>query len=475
MMKKTKETDKQKIVVEDFTLRKNALSSEVLAELKGTSPPGVEKAVVMPNAKTSSGGGLPRGVVYWCKGSAPAYPIFGDEEDVCAGVSLYHIKKFPSKHLGGKEASALEAFSSWTKAERRPFHDYSLRASVTEEKVSIAGEGSAVSIMKTDGPDPKWFICVKTYSDARAKALSRAAATSTIAQVYESNEYKRALKAGATTRSAIAASVAESMGLDVGAVTGKTSPEDADIVTLAPVWAECLYNVIEKSAEKPDEYAFFKHCYALNTVYGGVPVFHRSHAAATFFNIEKSPETPFPAFPMTFPCERVSSPGHSHPGSVFWGGKLCYNEFLHDSTSVSHELGSNQREWSSRLEKLGFDYKAGFFRLESVASYVSTGRESEVSLDLVLGSAPPGVGVYLPVSHSSILDLLSNYHAVTEEDPALRLDDFLQHDHDAPGYFTIGTDPLKSLRDALDSLSTAKTNLQTNRTVGSTSVSSTKA
>lgn len=445
---------KKSAATEDFTLKKNAESAKAIAALKSLSiwAPEVEKVIAMPNARKDDFH-LPYGVVYCCRGGARAGPIIGDEGDFCAGVSLHHIKKFPASAAGGKDSFVLKAFSKWTHAASTPFHDYSVRRSDTEEKVSLGPQGSSVMIMKTDAADPKWFICVKSYSHDSALAALSASDDTTVAQLYESAQYKHALRAGATTRAAVAASVAECLGLDVGAVTGKTSPGETDIVTLAPVWAECLYNVIERDPDAPDSYAYFRHCYALNTCSAGVPVFHRAAAGATFFNISEPPGGPFPAFPMTFPFEGgAGSLGGSAPciaASVFWGGMLCHNKFLQKDLAVSHELGPCQREWSARLEQLGFDYKDGSTRLIAVASYISTAQENIVPLASILDAAPRGVDIYLPVNHDSIIALLRHHDQIREEDPSIILADFLRQEDTASGYFVVNTDMLRKLKDAI--------------------------
>lgn len=448
----------------DFTLKKNVESAKAIGALAGTGalPPGVDKVAVMPNARKSDSN-LPAGAVYFCKGGARAGPIVGGDPDLCAGVSLHLIRKFPAGAPACREDFVIRAFSGWARrAGAVPFHDYSVRRSETEEKVSLGPHESAVMIMKTDAADPKWFICVKTYSSTRARAALEFAGEATVSQLYESPQYKSAVRAGATTRAALAASVAESLGVDVGAVTGKTSPEDADVVTLAPVWAECLYNVIEKSPDAPDSYAYFKHCYSLHTCTGGVPVFHRAAAGATFFNMSDTPHAQFPAFPTSFPFDQAGGGGGGRgaaplPAGVFWGGKMCHNRFLQQGLAVSHELGAGQREWSARLEQLGFDYKDGTTRLTSVASYISTSAEHTVPLGAILDAAPTDAHIFIPVKHDCIIELLCRHAQIREADPSINLSDFLRREDDAGDYFVVHTADLRKLRDATDALSKPKT------------------
>lgn len=435
---------------------------------------GCKKAVILPNAHVCNHSSRVKGVVYVVDGSASPKPIVEGIKDMCSGVTAFDIQSFPADAVNREEEYVAERFSkiSSSALHGTPFFDRSIDSVNSDEKISLGEAKSSVSLMKSvptreSGTAASWIMVVRTYSDTQSKFVLHEASEegATVQSLVQSDAYEKAVRYGCFTRCAVAASLADWMGLTVKTVTGRFSPKDVDFVEFAEKRLECLYNVFEDvptssgGTSGSKMYAFFDGCYPLGSVRSEIALFKDAGKSLIIFKgkpssiSKRQARKAENAFPMEFPKEVTSVKGAwlKNAAGVYWGGKTFLHPDLLD-TSPSNWAAKHSKQWYACLEKLGLDAKDGYDEYDMVVSYVSTCNESAIDTKTIIEQAPEGAYVFLPIDHDIIQKLVKSYKKIKKAWPDISMDLFFNEIPKVRGYTKIHIKNLQKLHDTISEI-----------------------
>lgn len=380
------------------------------------------EVIALPDARSSSRS--IKGLTFVCSPTMRMLHLGGDIKDFGGAVSIYKIYFKEDIAVESLIKRKVEELKKSLSSDKPRFVDTSLSRNYgySGNDLTLGEIDCSIGIERyTDKEETHWVLVIRSYqtkSSMLAHDYIKKNQNVTIAEFYESDEYKDAVSDGSVSRNALALAIARFIDAGIhGGVINKKMSNGRTLETISPL-SESQYNIISryqayKSDKKRPFYVFYRYAYGIKNETSAIPVgLGRKNGWVIYTPEDKDSDfvgstNTFCSFPMgtpknfsneviTFDPNNVESI-NGNKNIVIWGSEHVLHEKVTVNSSRNYYEGAEGLEY---LSSLGFQGRNRLSIYYPRFTYITSPSEVTIEIDKLLEIVPHKKGkISIPIEH----------------------------------------------------------------------------